>query len=60
MVKEVKLTTCRPAHITTWTVVGDLQDIGVPRTVEKHNEIGITDFEFSDKEVTNELGGKYV
>ena len=58
MGKEVKVTTCRHACITTWTIVSDIKSIDVPETVEKHDETGIVDFDFSD-EVTSGVGGKY-
>ena len=36
---------------TTWTIVGDLEEKDIPMTVEKHDVIGISDFDFSKKEV---------
>ena len=59
MGKEVKVATCRPKPITTWTIFGDIKSADVPETIEKHNEIGIVDFDYSDKEVTSGVGGKY-
>ena len=59
MGKEVKFTTDRPARITTWTVMGNAKETDVPETVEKYDEIGISIFDFPDKEVTCRLGGKY-
>ena len=49
--KEVKVTTCRPARTTIWTVVGDIKEEDVPPTVDRYDDIGIINFDFNARDV---------
>ena len=49
MGKEVKVTTGRLARINTQTIVGDTKEADVPKTIEKHEEIRISDFDLANK-----------
>lgn len=47
------------ARVTTWTVVGDIMGKDVPQSIERHQDIGIEDFDFNEKEVSSRRGRKY-
>ena len=59
MDKVVKVSGGRPTRVTTWTVVGDVLERDVPQTIERHEDIGIGDFDFNDKEVSSGKRGNY-